>query len=343
AEGLMFAFICTIRHRLSNSFFPVLELPIGVGSAFEGWGACGGDSIYRFLVPLKPPHGHTFHLEPDTAGEMPARNFRIRVELLCSCTTEQRLENTQCFLHHPEEDLRGIQAPVPLHTLCTGYYLDVEKTVCWFSDNLKAVWKDLSASSQSLLTMLPSSRSCKFEVTNDNQKIFTVDVVFGVQQGNSDIFLSSQATEATFTPSTTWPESYDLAEVKFFRHIARQAPYNNFHLKCLQTAARILVGAGFSTYTLKTVVMHLLTIIPLSSQCNGDPLLFLLDAFQYLRNCLAEKCLHHFFFGNEKVPKEIVLPSHFRTAEPLNIFQHLAQDPDAQAKAWQEFLVLRDR
>ncbi|XP_069713202.1 inositol 1,4,5-trisphosphate receptor-interacting protein-like 1 [Phaenicophaeus curvirostris] len=343
AEVLMLGFVLTIRCHLSNSFFPVLELPIGVGSAFEGWGPCGSDPVYRLLVPLKPRHGYTFHLEPDTAGEMPARSFRIRVELLCSCTMEQRLEITRCLLHHPEEDLRGIQAPAPLHTLCTGYYLDVEKTVCWFSDNLKAVWKDLPASSQSLLTMLPSDRSCKFQVTKGNRKIFTVDVVFGVQQGNSDIFLSSQATQATFTPSTTWLESYDVAEVKFFRHIARQAPYNNFHLKCLQTAASILVGIGFTTYTLKTVVMHLLTIIPLSGQHKGDHLLLLLDALQYLCCCLAEKRLNHFFFGNKSVPKEIVLPSHFQMAEPLNLFQHLAQDPDAHTKAWREFLVLRDR
>ncbi|XP_053919134.1 inositol 1,4,5-trisphosphate receptor-interacting protein-like 1 [Cuculus canorus] len=347
AEDLLFGFITTIKQLLSNSFFPELQRPIGVGSAFEGWGPCVGDSVYHFLLPLKAPHEYTFHLEPDTAGEVPARNFRIRVELLCTCTTEQQAEKMRCFLHQPEEEQRGNQdlhtLCTFLHTLCTGSYLDVQKTASWFKENLKAVWKDLPQSAQSRLTMLPSSRSCKFQVTKDNQEIFIVDVAFGLQQGDSDIFLSSQATEATFMPSTTWPESYEVAEVKFFGHMARQVPHNNFHIKCLQAGASILVGTGFSTYTLKTVVMHLLTIIPLSGQYKEDHVLLLMDAMQYLCYCLTEKRLNHFFFGNENMPKEIILPSHFQMAEPLNLFQHLAQDPDAHVRAWDEFVMLWDR
>ncbi|NXF42032.1 IPRI protein, partial [Nyctibius bracteatus] len=148
---------------------------------------------------------------------------------------------------------------------------------------------------------------------------------------------------ATFTPSTTWPESYAVAEVKFFRHVARQAPHNSFHLKCLQVCARILVGTGFSTYALKTVVMHLLTQIPLSNWRPRDFPSRLGDIMKYLRSCLEEKRLDHFFFGNEGVPEEVILPLDFQTAKPLNLIHHLTQDPDAHAEALREFDELQDR
>ena len=73
-----------------------------------------------------------------------------------------------------------------------------------------------------------------------------------------------------FTSSTTRPENCAVAELNFFRHTARQAPHDSLHLKCLQLCARILVGTGFSTYTLKTAVMHLLTTIPLSGWRRRD-------------------------------------------------------------------------
>ncbi|NXR05547.1 IPRI protein, partial [Sagittarius serpentarius] len=120
------------------------------------------------------------------------------------------------------------------------------------------------------------------------------------------------STETIFTPSTTWPESYAVAEVKFFRHMATQAPHNSFHLKCLQACTRILVGTGFSTYALKTVVMHLLTTIPLSSWRRKDFMLRMQGIMRYLRCCLEEKRLDHFFFGNENIPEEIVLPPEFQ-------------------------------
>ena len=63
----------------------------------------------------------------------------------------------------------------------------------------------------------------------------------------------------------------------------------------------------------------------------------------YLHACLEQKWLDHFFFGNENVPEEIILPPDFRTAEPLNLFKNLAQDLDAHAQALGEFVELRDR
>ncbi|XP_072721515.1 inositol 1,4,5-trisphosphate receptor-interacting protein-like 1 [Ciconia boyciana] len=328
---------------LLNSFFPVLQPAIGVGSAFEGWSPREEDIIYRLLVPLQPPRGHAFHLELGTAKEMLARNFCIRVELQCTCTREQPAGEMLCFLHHPEEELRRNQDPSLLRTLCTGSYLDVQKTARWFHQLVKAAWVVLPESAKCRLMLLPSSRSCKFWVTKGNNKSLCIEMMFGVQQGDSDIFLSSQSTEAIFTPSTIWTESCAVAEVKFFRHMARQAPHDSFHLKCLQVCARILVGTGFSTYTLKTVVMHLLTTIPLSGWRGRDFLLRLQDIMRYLRCCLEEKRLDHFFFGNERVPEEISLPPDFRTVELLNLFQRLAQHPATHAKALCEFVELRDR
>ncbi|NXQ90113.1 IPIL1 protein, partial [Nyctibius grandis] len=331
------------RHLLENSFLPVLQQAIEVGRAFEGWSAHEEDITYSMLMPLKPPPGHAFYLELNTAGDRPTRNFRVCVEQVCTCMSEQLVENMLCFLHHPKEELRRNQDLSLLHTLCTDSYLDVQKTARWFHNLVKAAWVGLPLSSNHTLTMLPFGRSCKFQIKKGNKKRLTIEVMFGVQQGDSDIFVSSQSTEGIFTPSTTWPESYAVAEVKFFRHVARQAPLNSFHLKCLQVCTHILVGTGFSTYAFKTAVMHLLTEIPLSDWRRRDFLLRLQDIMRYLRSCLEEKRLDHFFFGNARVPEEIILPPDFQTAEPLNLFQHLTEDPHAHAEALREFEELQDR
>ncbi|XP_009696186.1 PREDICTED: inositol 1,4,5-trisphosphate receptor-interacting protein-like 1, partial [Cariama cristata] len=193
------------------------------------------------------------------------------------------------------------------------------------------------------MTVLPSSCSCKLQLMSASRRTLFIEMMFGVQQGNSDIFVSSQTTEAISTPSTTWLESYAVAEVKFFRHMARQVPHNSFHLKCPQFCARIQVGTSFSTYTFKTVVMHLLSTLPPSGWRRRDFLPRLEDIMGYLYSCLQEKHLNHFFFGNENVPEEISLPPAFQTAEPLNLFHHLAQDPAAYAKALHEFDELQAR
>ncbi|KAF1476722.1 Inositol 1,4,5-trisphosphate receptor-interacting protein-like 1, partial [Pygoscelis antarcticus] len=330
------------RSLLVNNFFPVLQPAIGVGSAFEGWSPRENDVVYRLLIPMKPPRGHAFHLELGSAGEMLARGSCIRVELECTCTGGWLVGDMLCFLHHPEEELRKNQCPSLLRTLCTGPYLDVEKTALWFHHFVRSVWVVVPGSHHYDLRVHPSSRSCKLQLTRTNasRRTLVIEMIFGVQQGDSDIFLSSQSTNAIFTPSTMWSQSCAVAEMKFFRHMARQAPDDSFHLKCLQVFARILVGTGFSTYALKTVVMHLLTTTPLSGWRRRDFLLRLEDIMRYLRCCLEKKHLDHFFLGNERVPEEIILPSYFRMAEPLNLFQHLAQDPAAHAEALREFVDL---
>ncbi|KAM6335814.1 inositol 1,4,5-trisphosphate receptor-interacting protein-like 1 [Podargus strigoides] len=339
-RGLVHDYITVFRQELVNSFLPVPQRFFEVGSAFEGWSPHKNDATYRVLVPLGAPPGFSFHLEPCAVGPL-ARNFRVRVDLECICRPEQ-LVNRQCYLHHSTGERRRNWDPSVLYILCTDFYLDAEKTAVWFCRLVRRCWWTLPLSSRCRLRMLPSRRSCKFQVRKGS-KFITIEMMFGVQQGMSDIFVSSQSTEGPFTPSTTWPESYAVAETKFFTQLALQAPPDSPHLRCLQVCARILVGTGFSTYALKTVVMHLLTTIPLRAWRRRYFLERLEDIMRYLQGCLEEKRLDHFFFGNERVPSGIILPPDLQEAEPLNLFQSLVQYPVAHAKALYDFQYLQEQ
>ncbi|KAM7020493.1 inositol 1,4,5-trisphosphate receptor-interacting protein-like 1 [Passerculus sandwichensis] len=328
-------------HVLSNSFYPVLQRAIGVGSAFEGWSPREQDVVYRVLIPMTPPRGHSFHLELDSAEQRHVRNFRVLVQLECTCTREQQAENMLCFLHHPKEELRRNQDPSLLDTLCTGSYLDVQKTARWFYQLVRAVWPALPQSHNWHLVLLPSTRSCQFKVTNSRES-FRIEMVFGVRRGDSDIFVSSQPGYAG-TPSTLWLETYDVAEMKFFKHIARHAPPDSLHLRCLQLFSRLQLGFGFSTYTMKTIVMHLLNTVPGSRWRRRYFLRRLGDINVNLRRCLEEKCLKHFIIGNKRLPLEISLPLDIASAEPPNLFHHLAWYPVAHSQAMSEYRDLRHR
>ncbi|GAB0191120.1 inositol 1,4,5-trisphosphate receptor-interacting protein-like 1 [Grus japonensis] len=173
-----------------NSFMPRLKPAIRLGSASEGASPCEGDAVYCLLVPLKPPRGHAFHLELSTAGELSAKNSFLCVELLCTCMREQLVGDMLCFLHHPEEELRKNQSPSLLCTLCTGPYLDMEKTTRWFQILVKAAWVVLPQSRHCHLTVLPSRRSCKLRVTNASDSTLLIEMMFAVQHSDSDTFLS---------------------------------------------------------------------------------------------------------------------------------------------------------
>ncbi|KAK2527461.1 hypothetical protein Q9966_010241 [Columba livia] len=321
--------------------FPVLEKAIGVGSGFEGWSPREEDITFRLLLPLKPPRGHTFHLEPGPVW--PMRNFRVRVELVCTCETEQPAGETRCFLHDPEQEQGRNASFSTLDDLCTDSYLDVQKTARYFQMFVRRSWRALPLSAIRRLTMLPSDRSCKFCVTNRRGKRLSIELMFGVQEGASDIFVSSQYTEAAYTPSTMWPETYAVAERKFFSHIAKHAQPDTGYLRCLQLCVRCLLGRDFSTYTMKTVVMHLLSAMPLSNWRRGHFWEWLNGIMQYLQRCLKKKHLNHFFIGNENVPEEINLPLELQLAQPVNLFQHLTQNPDAFLHAQLEFEELLNR
>ncbi|XP_032942813.1 inositol 1,4,5-trisphosphate receptor-interacting protein-like 1 [Catharus ustulatus] len=338
-RNLMRNFALYFGHILSNSFYPGLQEAIGVGSAFEGWSPYEQDVVYQVLIAMTPPRGHSFHLELDSAEQRHRRNFRVHVQLECTCTKEQQAENVLCFLHHPKEELRSNQDPSLLDTMCTDSYLDVQKTACWFYQLVRAIWPALPQSRNWDLMLLPSRHSCQFKVTNGSE-IFRIEIFFGVQRGDSDIFVSSQPTEA-HTQSTTWPETYAVAEAKFFKHIAQQAPPDSLHLKCLQLFTHLLLGFSFSPYTMKTIVMHLLNVVPVSQWRRRDLLNRLLDISESMSLCVLAKRLNHFIVGNQRLPQHIHLPPDIQTTQPYNLFHHLAEEPAAHSQAMYEYQLLR--
>ncbi|OXB64044.1 hypothetical protein ASZ78_001664 [Callipepla squamata] len=327
----------------SDCFFPVLMPVVGVGSAFEGWSLPEEDTVYRLLVPMQAPRGHIFLPEVGTKGKALARNSRIRVELLCMCKVRKLVGDMLCFQHNPEDKLHKNQQPSLLQTLCTGSYLDVQKTVTWFNIQVPTVWTVTRHAHVYDLKVLPSSRSCKLLLknTSSGEKLLA-ELLFGVQQGHSDIFLSSQNSEAGFTPSTVWPQSFAVAERRFFQYVARNAGPESCHLSCLRLFAHIQVGTGFSIDTIRTVYFRLLTTTNLKSWNRRNFTVRLENILHHLQCCLKDKHLHHFFLGNRKVPNEIVLPRNFHAARPLNLFQHLERDTNVYCQALSDFKVLRD-
>uniref|UniRef100_A0A8C3KPK9 Inositol 1,4,5-trisphosphate receptor-interacting protein-like 1 n=1 Tax=Calidris pygmaea TaxID=425635 RepID=A0A8C3KPK9_9CHAR len=315
-----------LQERLSKSFFLVPQPAIRVGSAFEGWSPHGHDAVFSLLVPLKPPHRHAFHMELGTARDAPAKHH-VRVDLACTCTKDTREEDMLCFVHQPHEALERKQDSRLLSNLCTGRYLDAQKTACWFQDLVSSAWEEVPHSRCYPLRVLPSRRSCKLELTSASGRSLIVEMLFGVQQGDSDILLNSQAPEAIFTPGTTWAESSAVAETKV-------------HLQCLQLCTSSLIGTVLSSYTFRMVVMHLLNMYPVM---NMPFTIQLQDIMCYLCSCLEEKRLHHFIFGNECLPEGIILPQATQRAEPVNLFQCLVQDPEAYTNALWEFQELQGR
>ncbi|XP_065603391.1 inositol 1,4,5-trisphosphate receptor-interacting protein-like 1 [Cyrtonyx montezumae] len=338
---LLHDLIMYAKYLTAGTFYPMPEFPIRVGISYEGWQVIEEERVLYLFVPLTAPPGHVFHPELDTAGELPVRNSRIRVELKCTCRLDEELE-TLCFLHTPEDRL-GDQYPSTLHNLCTGSYLDVKKTAHWFLMLLRNAWKCLPESATCSMYTTMTMRSCRLHVRDSYSSLYVINVVLVVQQGNTDIFLSSEETEISSIPSTTWPQTCAVAEAKFFEHIAARAEEDSFHLECLKVCSYILRGYNFSTYELKTVLMHLLTDIPMESWSRRYFVQRMDDIFLYLRCCLEEKRLDHFFIGNEAVPEEIILPREFRVSRPPNLFQHLAEDPDKHEQALYEMQQLKDR
>ncbi|XP_066045142.1 inositol 1,4,5-trisphosphate receptor-interacting protein-like 1 [Chamaea fasciata] len=290
------------------------------------------------LQDVGPVHSH---LEPDTDQQRPSRNFRVPVNLECRCPREQQSAYPLCFLHHPEVIRMVTGQPNLLDTLCTGSYLDVKKTVHWFCALVRASWRRLPQSCSWELALLPSKRSCNLRLTN-SQESFQVSVLFGVRRQGSDIFISSRSRGAR-TPSTMWPETYTMAETKFFRHAARQVPQDSSYLKCLQLLTGVLARKDFSAQAIKTVVMHLLNTLPAAQWHRRYFLLQPSDILEQLRLSLEEKHLEHFIVGNQRLLQEIRLPPNIQRAGPPNLFHGLVQDPAAHSQAMQAYCDLCQR
>ena len=149
-----------------------------MGCVCEGWSACKNNTFYHLLVPLSPSPGHTFHWKLGTVGEMLARNSCLRVQLKCTCMREQLVRNMLCFLHHCQDELRRNQESSLPHTLCSGSYLNVEKTSLWFQVLVKAAWQVMSQSQHCWLMVLSSSRSCKLQLTNASKGTLSIEMRF---------------------------------------------------------------------------------------------------------------------------------------------------------------------
>ncbi|OXB51198.1 UNVERIFIED_CONTAM: hypothetical protein H355_006870 [Colinus virginianus] len=333
--------ISIIQYFVADTFFPVPLPSIEVGSAYEGWAPLEEDIFLCLLVPLIAPRGHIFHLELRNTEELPGKNSHIRVELKCTCGYERNMKML-CFIHTSKERLKN-QQPSLLESLCTGSYLDVEKTVYWFTVVIKTAWECMPQAAICSLNVMQSGRSCKLQFKDISGITSLIEIVLGIQQGNTDIFLSSQKSEAAYTPNTTWPQTCAVAEEKFFKHIAARAGEDNSYLRYMKLCAYILVGYNFSPYELKTVLMHLLTAIPVECWSWKYLVQRMEDILRYLQRSVEEKRLDHFFIGNEAVLEEIMLPREFRMSVPRNLFQHLAQDPDRHEQALYETELLRDR
>ncbi|NWW55138.1 IPIL1 protein, partial [Pedionomus torquatus] len=130
---------------------------------------------YHLWVCLKPPLGHSFIPEMDTRDQMPARPSRVRVALECICARGMLLGESLCFLHQPED-----QSSFVLRTLCTGSYLDLAKVTCCVQGLVTSAWLLLPESRHCELTALPSSQSCRFQLTGPFKTDMYFEIAFAV-------------------------------------------------------------------------------------------------------------------------------------------------------------------
>ncbi|NWU86160.1 IPIL1 protein, partial [Onychorhynchus coronatus] len=152
------------------------------------WSIHENNINYHLLVILRPPCGHSFSLGP--TEQLPASRSRIRVVLECTCSREQLLGKTWCFLHRSGDQLLSEQDSYLLDTLCTGNYLDVEKVACWVQMLVGSAWLLLPQSQHCQLTVLPSCWSCKFQLTGTPGRQITIEMVFAVEEGSSGAYVS---------------------------------------------------------------------------------------------------------------------------------------------------------
>ncbi|XP_075565983.1 inositol 1,4,5-trisphosphate receptor-interacting protein-like 1 [Pelecanus crispus] len=174
-----------------RTFMPQLHPAIGMDSSYEAWSVHENSITYRLLVFLQPPPGHSFSLDLDTTGQLPARHSSIHVVLECMCSSEQLLAgDILCFLHHPDDKLPRDQCSRLLRTLCTCSYLDVQKIACWVQLLVRSAWLLLPQSHHCQLMVLPSSQSCRFQLTTTSRMNISTEMVFAVQQSSSGTCLS---------------------------------------------------------------------------------------------------------------------------------------------------------
>ncbi|XP_060106969.1 inositol 1,4,5-trisphosphate receptor-interacting protein-like 1 [Heteronotia binoei] len=325
---------------------PLFEDCIGVGSAFEGWHTQQSEA-FSILVPVLPPKGHSFQLETSDPEGTTNKHGHVLVETECMCKREKLLGDVVCFLHHPEKDLsEDNQSAFLMQLLCTSSHLDVDKIIFWLQSLVKKAWKNLCYKYNLDLVPKPSSTSCKLELAFMSGKIISVDIILGVKQGDSLVFLATQDAEMDCTAGTIWQRTFAIQELLFFEWVSRRAPEESCYLKCLQIIICLKETSCpsdgknlvLTNYHYKTCLMHLLLLRSLAHWTPEDIAQRLLDILAFMSTALQEKCLDHFLIGNISLPIQIPMPKALRTAAPVNLFKHLAQDPNLHAEAVREFV-----
>ncbi|XP_026570929.1 inositol 1,4,5-trisphosphate receptor-interacting protein-like 1 [Pseudonaja textilis] len=324
----------------------LLENCIGVGSAFEGW-STEVSKTFRVLVPILPPKGHSFHVEISDSEVSPGTHGHVLVEAECLCKRERLLGDVMCSLHHPERELsKEEQSKSLMHVLCTSSHLDGEKTIQWFHDLVSKAWDALGQKYNSTLTIQNSNKSCRLKLELQSRKEIFIDILLGVQQGDSLIFLTTGDDPVENLSGIVWRRSFAVQELLFFKWVSQRAPKHSCHLKCLQILIFFRESSGIpdkknpvlTNYHYKTCLMHLSLQGPLSSWEPEQIAQRLQDLLLYMNTALEEKYLEHFLIGNIALPIQIPLPKSLRSAAPVNLFEHLVLSPILHQEAMNEFV-----
>ncbi|XP_029139094.1 inositol 1,4,5-trisphosphate receptor-interacting protein-like 1 [Protobothrops mucrosquamatus] len=328
-----------------NQNLLLLENCIGVGSAFEGW-STEASKTFCILVPILPPKGHSFHIETSDSEGAPGKHGHILVEAECLCKRERLLGDVVCSLHHPERELsQEEQSKSLMHVLCTSSHLDGEKTIQWFQALVNKVWDALAQKYNLSLTIQNSNKTCRLKLELQSRKEIFIDILLGVQQGDSLIFLTTQDGQKGSPNGMVWHRSFAVQELLFFKWVSQRAPKDSCHLKCLQILIFFRESSTpdkknpvLTNYHYKTCLMHLLLFRPLSYWEPEQIAQRLQDLLLHMNTALEQKYLEHFLIGNISLPIQIPLPKSLRSAVPFNLFEYLAQDPRLHAKAINEFV-----
>ncbi|XP_032840304.2 inositol 1,4,5-trisphosphate receptor-interacting protein-like 1 [Tyto alba] len=183
--------LAVCRALCKKTLMPQIHPADGMEGIYENWSVHKNSITYHLPVFLWPPPGHSFSVELDTTGQLPARHSSIRVVLECTCLREQLLGDMLCFLHHPDNKLPRDQSSCLLRTLCKGSYLDMEKITCWVQLLVQSAWLLLPQSHHCQLTVLPSSQSsCRFQLTSTSKMNICIEMIFAVRQGSPGAYLS---------------------------------------------------------------------------------------------------------------------------------------------------------
>ncbi|XP_067560384.1 inositol 1,4,5-trisphosphate receptor-interacting protein-like 1 isoform X4 [Pseudorca crassidens] len=309
---------------------------------------CTCEFVESFVDDLiKACQGTMFALEMRDLA-LGRRCGRVRVESECVCKREKLLGDVLCLVHHNRDHsaLLGKCNSSIKAAVCTGSYLDVCKTVQWFTNMVGNAWALVAHKYDFKLSLPPSTTSCKLRLDYRSGRFLSIRLVLGVQQEDSLVYLVSQAPDQEQLTSVDWPESFAACEHLFLKLVGRFAPENTCHLKCLQIILSLRdlqslpQGAShpiLTSYHFKTALMHLLLQLPLTDWQHGMLSQRLQDILWFLGQGLQRRSLHHFLIGNTFLPLTIPIPKTFRNAEPVNLFQHLVLNPMAHSQAVEEF------